>query len=103
MGRQTEKRNQFIRGAITVLIMPVTIMAGYALGSLICILFGKVLYGNADLLFNSDSIAGKIGVAVAYLGALIGAVLPWIILFVIKPESKKFKEPKNNNNKVIQV
>ena len=103
MGHQTEKRNQFIRGMITALIMPVTIMAGYALGSLICILFGKIFYGNPDLLFKSDNIVGKIGIAISYLGALIGAVFPWVILFVINPESKNFKRNKKSKDTVIQV
>lgn len=86
--------------------MPVTIMAGYALGSLLCILIGEIFYGNPDLLLNSreeGGIIGKIGIAIAYFGALIGAAMPWVILFVINPESKRFRSSKNENPPIIKI
>jgi hypothetical protein len=65
MESQTEAKYRQIRAVVTVLIMPVTIIAGYAMGYLVCLGVGYLFFDNYDRLLVWDK-DGRFGILCWY-------------------------------------
>lgn len=107
MGSKTAERNRFIRAVITALIMPITILAGCAMGYLGCLLIGYLFYNDSEKLLiwtKEGGFIGLFGLLICIGGAIIGAVFPWIILFFFNPESKSSRHHSGNDSTpMIQI
>lgn len=107
MESKTEAKYRQIRAVVTVLIMPVTIIAGYAFGYLACLGVGYLFFDNYDrlLVWGKDGgLANFVGVALCFGGAIIGAIAPWVILYFFNPDSKKHRRGhRDNTPTIIQV
>ncbi len=107
MESQTEAKYRQIRAVVTVLIMPITIIAGYAMGYLGCLGVGYIFFDNYDKLLiwsNEGGLAGIIGKVLCFGGSLIGAVAPWVIFYFFNPDSRKHRRGhRDNTPTIIQV
>ncbi len=107
MESQTEAKYRQIRAVVTVLIMPVTIIAGYAMGYLVCLGVGYLFFDNYDRLLVWDKDGGLayfVGMVICFGGAVIGAVAPWIILYFFNPDSRKHRRRhRGSTPTIIQV
>jgi len=107
MESQTVAKYRIIRAVVTVLIMPVTIMAGYALGYLGCLAIGFTFLDSYDklLIWNKDGgLASIIGMVLCFGGGIIGAIAPWVIFYFFNPDSRKHRRGhRDNTPTIIQV
>lgn len=86
--------------------MPITILSGCAMGYLGCIIFGRLFFDNSDklLIWGKDGgWTGVCGLILCIGGAIIGTVLPWVILYFFNPDSKSRRRSGRDSTPLIQV